>query len=166
MTIDAGNLTDLIRECAIELWENGVTNADQFVTAFNRKFGHLLSDEQKQYCVEKWVHEAGKKMMHKVGKELRKMRGSSQYDLPMDLKRYDIPDTLTMPGRWVPLHEADEADLDAYQDMLQGNADECLGKITDFAVFAERVRPVLRANPGWKTGDALRWLKAQERVLV
>jgi hypothetical protein len=117
--IDPGNLNDLIRDCAINLWQRGVTDAAGFVVAFNASYRSNLSEDQKLYCVDKWVAEAGKKMMHTIGKELRKIQGSLQYDLPMDLQKYDIPDTLTMPNRWVPLYEADETDLDAYLGVLQ-----------------------------------------------
>jgi hypothetical protein len=61
------------------------------------------------------------------------------------------------------LYDADESDLDAYLEVLKGNANACFRKITDFVAFTETVRPVLRANPGWKTGDALRWMVSQER---
>jgi hypothetical protein len=161
--IDPGNLNDLLRDCAIGLWQQGVTNAAHFVSAFNAQYGHLVSDEQRQHGFNQWLAEAGKRMMKRVGKELKNMKGSLQYDLPMDLQKYDIPDTLTMTDRWVPLHEADEADLDAYLAELLSNADECINRATGFQVFAERVRPVLRAHPGWKVGDAIRWLKSQER---
>ena len=30
-------------------------------------------------------------MMQKIGKELARIHGSLQYDLPMHLKKYDIP---------------------------------------------------------------------------
>jgi hypothetical protein len=161
--IDPGNLNDLIRDCAIDLWQQGVTDAAGFVTAFNARYRSGLSEDQKLYCVDKWVAVAGKKMMHTVGKELKRIKESFQYDLPMDLQKYDIPDTLTMRKRWVPIHDAEEADLDEYLAALQENADDCLSKILGFTHFVERVRPVLRANPGWKTGDAIRWLKSQER---
>ena len=116
---DPGNLTDLIRDCAINLWQRGVTDAAGFVVAFNAQYRGNLTEDQKLYCVDKWVAEAGKKMMQKIGKELKRIHGSLQYDLPMDLKKYDIPDTLTMPNRWVPLPEAEESDLDAYLGVLQ-----------------------------------------------
>lgn len=160
---DPGNLTELIRDCAIDLWQQGVTDATGFVVAFNTRYRSCLTEDQKLYCVDKWIAVAGRKMMHTVGKELKKMKGSFQYDLPMDLQKYDIPDTLTMEKRWVPIHDADETDLDEYLAALQANANECLTKILGFTTFVERVRPVLRANPGWKTGDAIRWLKSQER---
>lgn len=160
---DPGNLTDLIRDCAIDLWQQGVTDATGFVAAFNSRYRNSLSEDQKLYCVDKWLAVAGKKMMKTVGRELKRMKGALQYDLPMDLQKYDIPDTLTMPKKWVPIHDAEEADLDEYLAQLQENADDCLSKILGFTTFVERVRPVLRANPGWKTGDAIRWLKSQER---
>jgi hypothetical protein len=116
--IDPGNLNDLIRDCAIDLWQQGVTDAAGFVTAFNARYRSGLSEDQKLYCVDKWVAEAGKKMMHKIGKELKLIKGSLQYDLPMDLQKYDIPDTLTMRKRWVPIYEAEEA-VDAYLGVLQ-----------------------------------------------
>jgi hypothetical protein len=163
-TLDPGDLTDLIRDCAIDLWQSGVSSSTLFVNAFNQKFGDRISTEQRQYGFDQWLAAAGKKMMKKVGKELERLQQTLQYDLPMDLRKYDIPDTLTMPNRWVPLHLAEEIDLDAYLDELQKNADDCLNKIIGFTTFAERVRPVLRANPGWKVGDALRWLCAQDRA--
>ena len=55
---DPGNLTDLIRDCAIDLWENGPTSSGAgFVTAFNpqSRFGHLVNEDQRQYCVDRWL---------------------------------------------------------------------------------------------------------------
>lgn len=163
MTIDAGNLTDLIRECAIDLWQRGLTDPGHFVRAFNLRFGDEISPEQKQYGFDQWVAKAGQKMMKRVDKELR-ARGELQLELPMDLQKYDIPATLTGSRRgWVPLWDADEEDLEDQLTEMQSHADDCLNKIVGFTVFVERVRPILRANPGWKTGDAIRWLKSQER---
>jgi hypothetical protein len=161
--IDPGDLRDMIRDCAIDLWQRGVTDPARFVHAFNERYGNVLSIEQRQYGFEQWLVAAGNKMMKKVRKEILKQTGSLQFDLPMDLQKYDIPDTLTIPRGWVPLHEADEADLDAQLAEMLDHVDDCLNKIVGFRTFVERVRPILRDNPGWKTGDALRWLKVQER---
>lgn len=163
MTIDPGDLRNLIRDCAIAQWTQGRSDPGLFVQAFNERYAGQLDPDQVRYGFEQWLIEQGRRMMKIVGKEIRDASGRLQLMLPMELAEYDIPATLPLPGDWVPLYDADERDLDAYLEVLKSNAKSCFRKITDFVTFTEAVRPILRGHPGWKTGDALRWMVDQER---
>ena len=62
---------------------------------------------------------------------------------------------------WVPTVDAGIEDGRAYRDVLWANVKACQQHYADFEEFWGQVEPLLKANPGWRVGDALAFLREQ-----
>jgi hypothetical protein len=161
MKAESAAIRDAIRETAAEVWSRGTTGPAAFLKAFTDR--HPVDTEDLRYGFEQWLVAEGRQALKRMGKEADRAAGSPQLELPMDLARLDIPMSLQVSRGWVPLWEAGADDLEAYILVLRSNTEACIRRLTEFLQLVKVVKPLLDTNPAWRTGDALRWLAAQER---
>jgi hypothetical protein len=160
---ESSRLHDAIRETACRMWNRGTAGPGPFLKAFKEQHGATLAVDDLWFGFDQWLVAEGCKALKRVGKDARDITGGRQMVLPMNLAELDIQSSVQIKRGWVPLWATQDEDLDEYTAVLQANVNACIVKLTNWLQFVKVVRPVLRANPGWNTGDALRWLADQER---
>lgn len=100
--------------------------------------------------------------------------------MPKSFSEMNIPCRIPIRRGLLLVSWATEKDLDAYERELSRKVDAAmaravraypnmpqtedpaLARLVEFKVWAEAIRPVLRAFPDWRAGDALRFLAQQE----
>jgi hypothetical protein len=160
---ESSHLRNAIRETACRMWNRGVVNPGLFLRAFEERYGAAIGLEDLRFGFQQWVVGEGVKALKRVGKDARDVTGGRQMVLPMNLAELDIQSSVQIKRGWVPLWATEDADLDEYTAVLQDNCNACIAKLTNWLQFVKEIRPILRANPGWNTGDALRYLCDRER---
>lgn len=164
--LDTSEIREAVRETAVELYNEGITGPSHFLHRFEQNHEGMLSQDVLEYGCGQWIIELGRKASKRVGKEAEAINGH-QLILPISMSDLDIPDTLQVPRdgtpAWVAIWDAGIEDGDAYEKVLEGNVNACIARLTDFVEFWKTVRPILEENPDWKVGDAIKWLRDQER---
>jgi hypothetical protein len=155
-------LHDAVRDTAVMLWNRGTVEPGQFLMAFNAFHGQDIDTAEMRYGYEQYVVSLGLKKFKSIRSEAQKMAGSPQLDLPMELQDVKIVDGLAIARGWVPLWEADVADLDAYAKVLQDNANACIVSLTEFLQMVRLIKPVMEAH-GLLAGQALSYIARQQR---
>ena len=162
--LDTRPLSEAIRNLAVDLHAQGITSPAEFAAEFHIKYP-ALCDEFAQYGFDYYLTHTGKAVMKKVGREIADA-GNDTLILP----GFDLPQTLPVNREndgqkervWVPLTEGTIEDGDEYLKSLKANVEACRQSLADWADFWAKARPLLEANQGWRIGEAIDHLAADQ----
>ncbi len=162
--IDTGALHSAIKQLAATMLSEGETTPGGFVRRFRAEHPELVA-EYNDFLVDQQLAHEGRDAIKNVRKAAYLAAGSRQLDLPLNMARLHVPTSLqiTREGApiWVPTMDAGLEDGRAYRDVLWTNVKACQQHYADFEEFWGQVEPLLEANPGWRVGDALDFLREE-----
>ncbi len=162
--IDTSALHSAIKQLAATMLSEGETTPGSFVRRFRSDHRDLVA-EYTDFLVDQQLADEGRKAIKDVRRAAQAAVGSPQLDLPMSMAPLHVPTSLqiTRDGApvWVPTVDAGIEDGRAYLEVLWANVKACQQHYTDFEEFWRQVEPLLKANPGWRVGDALDFLREE-----
>ncbi len=162
--IDTSALHSAIKQTAAAMLSEGETTPGSFVRRFRSDHRDLVA-EYTDFLVDQQLADEGRKAIKDIRRAAQTATGSRQLVLPMSMAPLHVPTSLqiTRDGApvWVPTVDAGIEDGRAYLEVLWANVKACQQHYTDFEEFWRQVEPLLKANPGWRVGDALKFLREQ-----
>jgi hypothetical protein len=134
---DVKDLTRIVERLGVEMRSTmPKITKQEYLVALHERYDDRITLEQQRYCLDEWSWPKARKAMQILDAEAEGLVEDRQLMLPMKLAHVKIPKALPIVVRGVPeTVNAVFANIeqgDAYTLSLQGNANACIRKLTNW----------------------------------